>query len=59
VKLGSQVDGKRVVREGLANGEKLIVNGLAKVRPGMPVTPQDAADSTASKPAAAAAGGQH
>lgn len=59
VKLGTQVDGKRVVREGLAQGEKLIVNGLAKVRPGMPVTPQDAADSAATKPAAAAAGGQH
>ena len=42
VKLGSQVNGKRVVREGLQAGEKVIVNGLARVRPGMPVTPQEA-----------------
>ncbi len=42
VQLGSLVDGKRVVREGLAAGEKVIVNGLAKVRPGMPVAPIDA-----------------
>ena len=35
VKLGSQVNGKRVVREGLQAGEKVIVNGLARVRPGL------------------------
>lgn len=42
VQLGSLVDGKRVVRDGLAAGEKVIINGLAKVRPGMPVAPIDA-----------------
>src|SRR5688572_516980 len=42
VKLGAQVNGKRVVREGLQAGEKIVVNGLARVRPGMPVTPQEA-----------------
>ncbi len=40
VKIGPAVDGKRVIREGLAAGEKVVVNGLAKVRPGMPVTPE-------------------
>lgn len=39
VKLGTLVHGKRVVREGLQAGEKIVVNGLARVRPGMPVTP--------------------
>jgi RND family efflux transporter MFP subunit len=42
VKLGAQVNGKRVVREGLQAGEKIVVNGLARVRPGMPVSPQEA-----------------
>jgi membrane fusion protein, multidrug efflux system len=41
VELGPLVDGKRVVRSGLEAGEKIVVNGLARVRPGMPVTPQD------------------
>jgi multidrug efflux pump subunit AcrA (membrane-fusion protein) len=35
-------DGKRIVRSGLEAGEKIVVNGMARVRPGMPVTPQDA-----------------
>jgi RND family efflux transporter MFP subunit len=41
VELGPLVDGKRVVRSGLEAGEKIVVNGMARVRPGMPVTPQD------------------
>jgi RND family efflux transporter MFP subunit len=41
VKLGPAIDGKRIVRSGLQAGEKIVVNGLARVRPGMPVTPQD------------------
>jgi RND family efflux transporter MFP subunit len=40
VELGPLVDGKRVVRSGLEAGEKIVVNGMARVRPGMPVTPQ-------------------
>jgi RND family efflux transporter MFP subunit len=40
VRLGPAVDGKRVVRSGLAAGEQIVVNGLQRVRPGMPVTPQ-------------------
>jgi multidrug efflux pump subunit AcrA (membrane-fusion protein) len=42
VKLGPAVDGKRIVREGLAAGERVIVNGLARVRPGIPVNPVEA-----------------
>jgi len=40
VELGPEVEGKRVVRSGLVAGEKIVVNGLSHVRPGMPVTPQ-------------------
>jgi RND family efflux transporter MFP subunit len=42
VRLGSLINGKRVVREGLEAGEKIVVNGLARVRPGMSVTPLEA-----------------
>jgi len=48
VKLGALVNGKRVVREGLQAGEKIVVNGLARIRPGMPVTPQEAVATTGS-----------
>jgi RND family efflux transporter MFP subunit len=42
VKLGPLIDGKRVVREGLQAGEKVVLNLVgARVRPGMPVTPQE------------------
>jgi RND family efflux transporter MFP subunit len=41
VELGPLVDGKRVVRSGLEAGEKIVVNGMARVRPGMPVAPED------------------
>jgi multidrug efflux pump subunit AcrA (membrane-fusion protein) len=40
VKLGPLVDGLRVVREGLAANDVILVKGLQQVRPGMPVTPQ-------------------
>jgi RND family efflux transporter MFP subunit len=41
VKLGSLVDGQRVITEGLALGDRIVVSPvLARVRPGMPVTPQ-------------------
>jgi multidrug efflux system membrane fusion protein len=43
VKLGSTVDGKRVVRSGLEPGDRVIVNGLQRVRPGMAVDPEIAA----------------
>ena len=41
VKLGPVVDGKRIVRSGLEAGQQIVVNGLQRVRPGMPVTPQE------------------
>jgi multidrug efflux pump subunit AcrA (membrane-fusion protein) len=42
VKLGPVINGKRIVRAGLSAGEQIVVNGLQRVRPGMPVTPQEA-----------------
>ena len=35
--LGPIVDGLRVVRKGLAAGELVVINGLQRVRPGVPV----------------------
>ncbi len=40
VKLGPVIDGKRVIRSGVEPEEMIVVNGLQRVRPGMPVTPQ-------------------
>jgi multidrug efflux system membrane fusion protein len=57
VTLGPVVDGMRVVRSGLKAGEKIVVNGLQRVRPGAPVAPQMVpmdADSSATAAAAAA-----
>jgi len=42
VNLGPLIDGKRVIRSGLEPEEMIVVNGLQRVRPGMPVTPQQA-----------------
>ncbi|GJJ01426.1 MexE family multidrug efflux RND transporter periplasmic adaptor subunit [Duganella rhizosphaerae] len=39
VTLGPAIDGLRVVRDGLKAGEKIVVNGLQRVRPGAPITP--------------------
>jgi len=43
VKLGPVVDGLRVIREGLSQGETIVVNGLQRVRPGAPITPEKVA----------------
>ncbi|GIZ53031.1 MexE family multidrug efflux RND transporter periplasmic adaptor subunit [Noviherbaspirillum aridicola] len=40
VRLGPVIDGLRVVRDGLRPGEKIVVNGLQRVKPGEPVTAQ-------------------
>ncbi|HKC45313.1 MAG TPA: efflux RND transporter periplasmic adaptor subunit, partial [Burkholderiales bacterium] len=40
VKIGRVVDGLRVIDSGLKPGEVIVVNGLQRVRPGAPVTPQ-------------------
>jgi len=43
VKLGPIIDGLRVVTDGLKPGETIVVNGLQRVRPGSPVTPEKVA----------------
>ena len=40
IALGAPVDGLRVVRSGLQPGERIVVNGLQRVRPGALVQPQ-------------------
>jgi hypothetical protein len=40
VKLGPITDGLRVVREGLHDGDVIVINGLQRVRPGTAVTPK-------------------
>ena len=40
VKLGAIYDGQRVVEDGLKAGEKIVVNGLQRIRPGAVVAPQ-------------------
>jgi multidrug efflux pump subunit AcrA (membrane-fusion protein) len=40
VELGPVFEGRRVVRSGLQANEEIVVNGLQRVRPGMPVAPQ-------------------
>ncbi|WP_020653080.1 efflux RND transporter periplasmic adaptor subunit [Massilia niastensis] len=51
VTLGPLVDGLRVVRSGLKPGEKIVVNGLQRVRPGVPVQPTLVPMRTAAAPA--------
>ncbi|HET9804558.1 MAG TPA: efflux RND transporter periplasmic adaptor subunit [Candidatus Acidoferrum sp.] len=44
IKLGPQLSGKRLVREGLQPGDQVVQNlVMARVRPGMPVQPQQVA----------------
>jgi multidrug efflux system membrane fusion protein len=40
VKLGPMTEGLRVVRDGLRNGDVIVVNGLQRVRPGAAVNPK-------------------
>ena len=58
VKLGPLDDGLRIVREGLKPGEKIVVNGLQRVRPGAPIAAQvvPMVAKAAPAPAAAATG---
>ena len=41
VVLGPLIDGLRVVREGLAPDERIVVNGILRAHPGQPVEPQE------------------
>lgn len=43
VKLGAAVNGLRVVSDGLQPGERIVVNGLQRVRPGTLVAPREVA----------------
>ena len=40
IELGPKVEGLRIVRSGLAKGEKIVVNGLQRAMPGSTVDPQ-------------------
>lgn len=40
VKLGRVFDGMRIVEEGLTPGERIVVNGLQRVRPGVTIAPE-------------------
>ncbi|HXB57947.1 MAG TPA: efflux RND transporter periplasmic adaptor subunit [Candidatus Acidoferrales bacterium] len=42
VQLGPLVDGERIVRSGLQPGDEIVVDGLERVRPGMPVSAEKA-----------------
>jgi multidrug efflux system membrane fusion protein len=43
VTLGPVVNGLRIIRSGLHGGERIVVNGLARVRPNAVVAPSDVA----------------
>ena len=51
VDIGKLQNGQRVVRKGLDEGERVVVSGLQRVRPGAPVSPKPA-------PSVAATGGE-
>ncbi len=40
VTLGALIDGMRVIKSGVFPGDLVVVDGLQRVRPGMPVTPE-------------------
>ena len=45
--IGPSIDGKRIIRSGLVAGDKIIVNGQARLpQPGMPVQPTEAPPAT-------------
>jgi len=41
VKLGIAFDGLRVIESGISSGDRIVVNGLQRARPGAPVTPEE------------------
>jgi membrane fusion protein, multidrug efflux system len=48
VTLGAELDGRRIVTSGLEPGERIVVNGLQRVRPGALVDPQAASADASS-----------
>ena len=55
VTLGQLVGDLRVVKSGLAPDDRVVVNGMARIRPGQKVNPQEQPQATPAKPAAAPA----
>ncbi len=45
VKLGPALNGRRIIREGLKSGDPVLVNGIARIFPGMPVQPVPATNA--------------
>lgn len=54
VTLGPTTEGLRIIKDGLAAGERIVVNGLQRVRPGALVDPQPVAMSPAAQTVAGA-----
>ncbi len=52
VVLGPTIDGMRVIRSGLKGGEEIVVNGMQRVRPGMPVKAESVVASQGTSPLA-------
>lgn len=50
IALGAATNGLRIVTDGLAEGERIVVNGLQRVRPGAVVDPKPVGMDTASWP---------
>ena len=48
---GQMSDGLRVIKDGLSDGDRVVVNGLMRVRPGIKVTPSEAASAQTPTPA--------
>jgi hypothetical protein len=41
VKLGALIEGLRVVKEGIGANDRIVVNGVVHIRPGVQVTPEE------------------
>jgi hypothetical protein len=52
VTLGQLVGNLRVIKDGLSPDDTIIVNGLARIRPGAKVTPQEQKQAPATAPQA-------
>jgi RND family efflux transporter MFP subunit len=51
VEMGPLMGDKRVIRSGITKDDNVVINGLAKVRPGMPVAPMPPEKKVAETPA--------
>ncbi|MBL4803859.1 MAG: efflux RND transporter periplasmic adaptor subunit [Alphaproteobacteria bacterium] len=54
IRIGESMGGERVVTSGLEAGDKVITEGIIRLRPGMPVKPQTQAEADAAAAAQAA-----